>query len=109
MEAETLNFLECVATGKPPLVTPEHARMVMQLYKAADLSVETNQPVALVVKDSPASPPPRPDASRRIPQGDTWLKCTEQRSFPTRCCSRARSTRASRPRARGGGCWCCSA
>ena len=54
MEAETLNFLECVATGKPPLVTPEHARMVMQLYKAADLSVETNQPVALVVKDSPA-------------------------------------------------------
>ena len=46
MEAETLNFLECVATGKPPLVTPEHARMVMQLYKAADLSVETNQPVA---------------------------------------------------------------
>lgn len=54
MEAETLNFLECVATGKPPLVTPEHARMVMQLYKAADLSVETNQPVALVVKDAPA-------------------------------------------------------
>jgi hypothetical protein len=28
--------------------------MVMQLYKAADLSVETNQPVALAVKDAPA-------------------------------------------------------
>ena len=48
MEAETLHFLECVATGKPPLVTPEHARMVMQLYQAADRSVETNQPVSLV-------------------------------------------------------------
>jgi predicted dehydrogenase len=54
MEAETLNFLECVATGKPLLVTPEHARMVMQLYKAADLSVETNQPVALAVEGSRA-------------------------------------------------------
>jgi predicted dehydrogenase len=53
MEAETLHFLECVATGKQPLVTAEHARMVMQLYKAADLSVETNQPVALAVEDTP--------------------------------------------------------
>jgi predicted dehydrogenase len=53
MEAETLHFLESVATGKQPLVTAEHARMVMQLYKAADLSVETNQPVALAVEDTP--------------------------------------------------------
>lgn len=54
MEAETLHFLECVATGKQPLVTAEHARMVMQLYQAADLSAETNQPVNLVVADVPS-------------------------------------------------------
>jgi myo-inositol 2-dehydrogenase/D-chiro-inositol 1-dehydrogenase len=47
MEAETLHFLECVATGKQPLVTPEHARLVMLVYQAADLSVETNKPVEL--------------------------------------------------------------
>jgi predicted dehydrogenase len=34
MEAETLHFLECVATGKQPLVTPEHARLVMLVYQA---------------------------------------------------------------------------
>jgi predicted dehydrogenase len=50
MEAETLHFLECVATGTQPLVTAEHARMVMQLYQAADRSVETNQPVNIVVE-----------------------------------------------------------
>jgi len=54
MEAETLHFLECVATGKRPLVTAEHARMVMQLYQAADRSAETNQPVAITVRDIPS-------------------------------------------------------
>jgi predicted dehydrogenase len=54
MEAETLHFLECVALGKQPLVTAEHARMVMQIYKAADESVETNKPVDLVITDAPA-------------------------------------------------------
>ena len=53
MEAETLHFLECVALGKQPLVTAEHARMVMQIYKAADLSVETNKPVDLVIAGAP--------------------------------------------------------
>ena len=53
MEAETLHFLECVATGRQPLVTPEHARMVMQVYQAADASVETNKPVDLAVTDVP--------------------------------------------------------
>ena len=52
MEAETLHFLECVATGRQPLVTAEHARMVMELYKAADESVETNRPVELSIADS---------------------------------------------------------
>jgi len=31
-------------------VTPEHARMVMELYIAADLSAETNLPVDLPLK-----------------------------------------------------------
>ena len=47
MEAETLHFLECVALGKQPLVTGEQARLVMQVYQAADLSAETGQPVEL--------------------------------------------------------------
>ena len=51
MEAETLHFLECVAMGQQPFVTPEHARMVMQVYQAADLSAETGQPVAISVKE----------------------------------------------------------
>ncbi|MGH9255051.1 MAG: Gfo/Idh/MocA family protein [Vicinamibacterales bacterium] len=53
MEAETLHFLECVATGKQPLVTAAHARMVMQLYKAADQSAETNRPVELQIAEVP--------------------------------------------------------
>jgi predicted dehydrogenase len=54
MEAETLHFLECVATGRQPLVTAEHARLVMLVYQAADLSVETNKPVELKHKEAPA-------------------------------------------------------
>ncbi|HXN16322.1 MAG TPA: Gfo/Idh/MocA family oxidoreductase [Usitatibacter sp.] len=51
MAAETVHFLEAVALGRPVLVTPEHARMVMELYIAADLSAESNQPVALPLAD----------------------------------------------------------
>lgn len=54
MEAETLHFLECVALGRQPLVTPEHARMVMQVYQAADLSAEQGRPVDLVTEGVPA-------------------------------------------------------
>jgi predicted dehydrogenase len=49
MEKETLHFLECVALGKQPLVTAEHAKMVMQVYRAADESAETGRPVDLVI------------------------------------------------------------
>jgi hypothetical protein len=45
MEAETIHFLDCVARGNQPLVTPEHARMVMQVYQAADRSAEENRPI----------------------------------------------------------------
>jgi len=47
MAAETIHFLEAVALDKPVLVSPEHARMVMELYIAADRSAETNMPVSL--------------------------------------------------------------
>jgi predicted dehydrogenase len=47
MAAETVHFLEAVALDKPVLVTPEHARMVMEVYIAADLSAERNEPVTL--------------------------------------------------------------
>lgn len=54
MAAETVHFLECVALGRQPIVTPEHAKMVMQVYQAADLSAETGQPVDIVVQEHPA-------------------------------------------------------
>ncbi|HEY7674295.1 MAG TPA: Gfo/Idh/MocA family oxidoreductase [Burkholderiales bacterium] len=47
MAAETIYFLEAVALDRPVMVTPEHARMVMEVYIAADLSAERNQPVSL--------------------------------------------------------------
>ena len=57
MEAETLHFLECVATGRQPLVTAEHARMVMQVYQAADLSAEQGCALELhAARSSPRQP-----------------------------------------------------
>ena len=47
MEAETIHFLDCVARGRQPLVTPEQARLVMQVYQAADQSAASGQPVEL--------------------------------------------------------------
>ena len=47
MAAETVHFLEAVALDRPVLVTPEHARMVMEVYLAADLSAERNEAVTL--------------------------------------------------------------
>jgi len=48
MEAETIHFLECVVNRQQPLVTPQHARMVMQVYQAADKSAEQGHPVDLL-------------------------------------------------------------
>lgn len=47
MGPETLHFLECVLKDQPVMVAPEHARMVMECYRAADLSAETGEPVGL--------------------------------------------------------------
>ncbi len=47
MKAETIHFLDAVGFDRPVLVTAEQARQVMQVYIAADLSAERNQPVDL--------------------------------------------------------------
>lgn len=52
MAAETVHFVEAVACDRPVLVTPEQARQVMEVYVAADLSAERNEPVALPLPES---------------------------------------------------------
>jgi predicted dehydrogenase len=47
MAAETVHFLEAVVFDRPVLVTPEQARVVMEVYLAADLSAERNEIVTL--------------------------------------------------------------
>ncbi len=47
MAAETIHFLEAVAYDRPVMVAPEHARRVMEVYIAADLSAARNEPVSL--------------------------------------------------------------
>ena len=55
MKAETVHFLEAVACDRPVLVTAEQARRVMEVYIAADLSAERNEPVSLPLPESRAS------------------------------------------------------
>jgi len=50
MAPETIHFLEAVVHDRPVMVTPEHARMVMEVYIAADLSAERNEPVSLPIQ-----------------------------------------------------------
>ncbi len=47
MAAETLHFIDACARNKPVMVKPEEARQIMDIYIAADLSVERGEPVAL--------------------------------------------------------------
>ena len=54
MKAETVHFLEAVACDRPVLVTAEQARQVMEVYIAADLSAERNEPVSLPLPESRA-------------------------------------------------------
>jgi predicted dehydrogenase len=55
MERETAHFLEAVALDRPVLVKPEEARQVMEVYIAADLSAERNEPVVLPLPESRGS------------------------------------------------------
>jgi predicted dehydrogenase len=73
MEAETIHFLECVTKGRQPLVTPEHARMVMQVYQAADQSAEEGRPV-----DIPS--PAVASDGQLAPQTGSTSKATADRS-----------------------------
>src|SRR5258706_1940394 len=50
MAPETLHFLEAVVHDREVMVKPEHARMVMEGYMAADLSAERNEPVSLPIQ-----------------------------------------------------------
>ena len=45
MGPETLHFLESVMLDRPPMVSPEGARRVMECYLAADLSAEWGEPI----------------------------------------------------------------
>ena len=47
MGPETLHFLEACMRNPAVMVAPEHARMVMEAYTAADLSAELNEPLDL--------------------------------------------------------------
>lgn len=51
MYDETRHFLEAVSCDRPVMVTPEHARLVMEVYMAADLSAARNVPVTLPMND----------------------------------------------------------
>jgi hypothetical protein len=47
MERETIAFLEAVLYDRPAMVDPRLARLTMEVYMAADLSADLNEPVEL--------------------------------------------------------------
>jgi predicted dehydrogenase len=55
MGPETIHFLESCILDRPVMVAPEHARMVMETYTAADLSAERNEPIDLPLSNSALS------------------------------------------------------
>ena len=55
MGPETIHFLEACIHDRPVMVTPEHARMVMERLHAADLSAERNEPVDLPLSNETIS------------------------------------------------------
>tara|TARA_E500000178_G_C16942157_1_gene716981 strand:- start:392 stop:1381 length:990 start_codon:yes stop_codon:yes gene_type:complete len=55
MHDEGVHFLEAVALDRSVMVTPRQARQVMEVYMAADLSVERNEPVNLPLNNNDRS------------------------------------------------------
>jgi predicted dehydrogenase len=55
MGPETIHFLESCILDRPVMVKPEHARMVMETYLAADLSAERNEPIDLPLSNETLS------------------------------------------------------
>ena len=51
MQEETKHFVEAVVFDRPVMVKPEEARLVMDVYVAADLSDELGEPVSLPRND----------------------------------------------------------
>ena len=62
MAPETVHFLEACVHDRPVLVTPEHARMVMEVYLAADLSAERNAAIDLPCERAPSASASRSSA-----------------------------------------------
>jgi len=62
MAPETVHFLEALVYDRPVLVTPEHARRVMEVYIAADLSAERNAAVDLPCERTPSASASRSSA-----------------------------------------------
>jgi predicted dehydrogenase len=62
MAPETVHFLEAVVYDRPVLVTPEHARRVMEVYIAADLSAERNAAIDLPCETTPSASASRSSA-----------------------------------------------
>jgi predicted dehydrogenase len=52
MHNETLHFLEAVVRDRPVMVNADHARRVMEVYMAADISAERGEPVSLPLEGS---------------------------------------------------------
>ncbi|MCC7104828.1 MAG: Gfo/Idh/MocA family oxidoreductase [Chloroflexi bacterium] len=50
MENETRKFIDCVALDEPVVVSPEDARIVMEVTLAADMSAEQGVPIELPLK-----------------------------------------------------------
>jgi predicted dehydrogenase len=55
MGPETIHFLESVLLDRPVMVTPESARIVMEVYTAADLSAERNEPIDIPLSNEALS------------------------------------------------------
>jgi len=55
MGPETLHFLEACIKNRPPMVSPESARMVMETYSAADLSADRGEPIDLPLSNETIS------------------------------------------------------
>jgi predicted dehydrogenase len=55
MGPETIHFLESVMLDRPPMVSAESARRVMETYIAADLSAERGEPVDLPLSNEALS------------------------------------------------------
>ena len=50
---ETNNFIDAILFNKPVIVKPREARVVMELYQAADLSAERGEPINLPINIDP--------------------------------------------------------